>query len=193
MLAVACFDLLPGAFRFAGLPLVVTGVLFGSFGMSVIESIAKRSFGGAGLKRTGACIAFGVALHNLPEGLAIGSGMEANLSIGLSLALAILLHNIPEGFSIALPLMSGGYGRLRSATVASLAGVPMGAGALLGAAAGLSSPIMVSLCMSVACGAMLNIILYEMLPEAQAFNTKKLRSPCCVIGFLIGLAVAYIF
>ncbi len=49
------------------------------------------------LLKTGIIVGIGLAIHNFPEGLAIGSGFEASLKLGYALALAILLHDIPEG------------------------------------------------------------------------------------------------
>lgn len=49
------------------------------------------------LLKTGIIVSIGLAIHNFPEGLAIGSGFEASMKLGLSLALAICLHDIPEG------------------------------------------------------------------------------------------------
>ena len=49
------------------------------------------------LLKTGIIVSIGLAIHNFPEGLAIGSGFEASLKLGLSLAIAICLHDIPEG------------------------------------------------------------------------------------------------
>ncbi len=50
------------------------------------------------LLKTGIIVSIGLALHNFPEGLAIGSGFGASLSLGYSLAIAICLHDIPEGY-----------------------------------------------------------------------------------------------
>ena len=49
------------------------------------------------LLKTGIIVSIGLAIHNFPEGLAIGSGFEASLKLGLSLAIAICFHDIPEG------------------------------------------------------------------------------------------------
>ena len=49
------------------------------------------------LLKTGIIVSIGLAIHNFPEGLAIGSGFEASMRLGLSLAIAICLHDIPEG------------------------------------------------------------------------------------------------
>lgn len=60
------------------------------------------------LLKTGIIVSIGLAIHNFPEGLAIGSGFEASLKLGLSLAIAICLHDIPEGISMAVPMKNGG-------------------------------------------------------------------------------------
>ena len=192
MLAVACFDLLPGAFAFAGLPVVLLGLILGVAAMIAAEALSRRAFGGSGLKETGTAIGIGVALHNLPEGLAIGSGFEASLTLGLSLALAILLHDIPEGLSIAVPLRSGGTGRLRALLMTALAGLPMGLGALIGAAAGQVSPVMISVCLSLASGAMLYVVLSDMLPQSHRLLVGRFSSLACILGFMTGLVSAHL-
>ena len=53
--------------------------------------------GSGSLLKTGIIVGIGLAIHNFPEGLAIGSGFEASIILGLSLALAICFHDIPEG------------------------------------------------------------------------------------------------
>lgn len=52
--------------------------------------------GGNSLLKTGIIVSVGLAIHNIPEGLAIGSGFDVSLKLGLSLAIAICLHDIPE-------------------------------------------------------------------------------------------------
>ena len=73
--------------------------------MQVIGNIENN------LLKTGIIVSIGLAIHNFPEGLAIGSGFEASIKLGYSLALAICLHDIPEGISMGVPMKNGGnYG-----------------------------------------------------------------------------------
>ena len=62
-----------------------------------LESVLLENNSKSSLLKTGIIVSIGLAIHNFPEGLAIGSGFEASLKLGLSLAIAICFHDIPEG------------------------------------------------------------------------------------------------
>jgi len=74
----------------------------------------------------------GLAIHNFPEGLAIGSGFGASLTLGYSLAIAICIHDIPEGISMAVPMKNGGMKTSKVLYYVILSGVTTGIGALIG-------------------------------------------------------------
>lgn len=105
MMAVICFDLIPEALEISNLIYVIIGIVFGIIGMIFCDLIVEKkfkntdkiTFSGNKLLKTGIVVSIGLAIHNFPEGLAIGSGFEASLKLGLSLAIAICLHDIPEG------------------------------------------------------------------------------------------------
>lgn len=105
MMAVICFDLIPEALGISSIYGVVLGVLIGIISMIYCDIIVQKRFSNKKdkyinnneLLKTGIIVSIGLAIHNFPEGLAIGSGFEASLSLGLGLALAICLHDIPEG------------------------------------------------------------------------------------------------
>ena len=61
--------------------------------------------------RLGSLIAIGIALHDLPEGIAIAAGYSAEADLGIIIAVAITLHNIPEGMACTAPLWMGGMRR----------------------------------------------------------------------------------
>ena len=61
------------------------------------------------LLKTGILIAFGITIHNIPEGIAVGAGFMHAPRFGFFIALAILLHNIPEGIATALPYAAAGF------------------------------------------------------------------------------------
>ena len=62
-----------------------------------VNKIYSKKESDNSLLKTGIIICIGLAIHNFPEGLAIGSGFDASQKLGISLAIAIALHDIPEG------------------------------------------------------------------------------------------------
>lgn len=104
-MSIICFDLIPEALGISSIYEVVLGVVFGVISMIFCDVIVQKKFNvkqkkyvnNNDLLKTGIIVSIGLAIHNLPEGLAIGSGFEASLRLGLGLAIAICLHDIPEG------------------------------------------------------------------------------------------------
>ena len=113
MMSVICFDLLPEAMGISNVINVVIGTIIGIIIMILCDILVEKKFStnikfkdNNSLLKTGIIVSIGLAIHNFPEGLAIGSGFEASLKLGLSLAVAICLHDIPEGISMAVPMKS---------------------------------------------------------------------------------------
>jgi len=89
----------------------------------------------------------GIALHNFPEGFAVGSGFGASISLGVMITSVIVIHDIPEGIAMAVPMRAGGFGKAKAFTVTVLSGVPMGIGALAGALLGGISSKFIGACL----------------------------------------------
>jgi len=104
MLAIICFDLIPEAMQIASIVNVLLGIILGIIAMIVCDILVQRKFNSNNINiknknsllKTGIIVSIGLALHNFPEGLAIGSGFGASITLGYSLAIAICLHDIPE-------------------------------------------------------------------------------------------------
>ena len=104
MMAIICFDLIPEALEISSLGYIILGIILGIVAMIFCDILVQKKFSEKEIKKTnnsllktGIIVSIGLAIHNFPEGLAIGSGFEASIKLGLSLALAICLHDIPEG------------------------------------------------------------------------------------------------
>lgn len=101
MMAIICFDLIPEALGISSIYSIIFGILIGIISMIFCDIMVQKKFNKKSSKsdllRTGIIVSVGLAIHNFPEGLAIGSGFEASLRLGLGLAIAICLHDIPEG------------------------------------------------------------------------------------------------
>lgn len=127
-----------------------------------------------------------IAIHNFPEGLAVGVGFGGgNLSNGIALATGIGLQNMPEGLVVAISLLSERYSR-RSALLISLAtGLVEPVGGLLGAAAvSLARPIL-PYAMGFAAGAMLFVISDEIIPESNRLGYEQAATAGLIVGFVI--------
>ena len=126
-------------------------------------------------------------MHNIPEGLAIGSGFDASFKLGLSLAIAIGLHDIPEGISMAIPMKNGGMKPGKILLYVFLSGIATGFGAFLGAIIGKISQQIIAMCLAFAGGAMLYIVSGELSPEYNKIHTGKLPTFCNILGFVLGI------
>lgn len=127
-----------------------------------------------------------VALHNLPEGLAIGVAYGGiDLSKANSLATGISIQDVPEGLVVALALRTVGYGRVLSAGLGMLSGLiePIAAAAgvaLIGVSAGL-----LPFALAAAAGAMLFVIVNDVVPESQENGNGTWASGALVFGFIL--------
>lgn len=195
MISIVCFDLVPEALEISTLPLILLGIIFGVFGMIVCDIFVQKKFNtnvrfakdSNSLLKTGIIVSIGLALHNFPEGLAIGSGFGASLKLGYSLAIAIALHDIPEGISMAVPMKNGGMKISKVIFYVILSGVTTGIGAFFGTLIGNISNEIIALCLSFAAGAMLYIVSGELLPESTKLYNGKLSSMGNVLGFILGI------
>ena len=111
---------------------------------------------------------------------------------GLVMAAAIALHNVPEGMAVAVPLSSGGMSKARSVGVTALSGAPTILGAVLGFLIGTISPTALVLSLSFASGAMLYVVFGELLPESILMWKSKLPAALAVLGMLTGLIIIYL-
>ncbi|MBR1755309.1 MAG: ZIP family metal transporter [Bacteroidaceae bacterium] len=138
-------------------------------------------------------LALAVTLHNLPEGMAVGvvlaGAAQGNAGIStagaLAMAIGIALQNVPEGAIISMPLRAEGNSRLRAFAIGSLSGVvePIGGLAVV-LLASVLLPLMPYL-LAFAAGAMLYVVVEELIPEASQGDHSNLGT----VGFAVGFAL----
>lgn len=194
MTAIVCFELIPEAFEISGVFTVLCGIVFGILLMIFCDIIVEKKFKNVkindkkeSLLKTGIIVSIGLAIHNFPEGLAIGSGFEASITLGYSLAIAIAMHDIPEGISMAVPMKNGGMNPIKVIFYVLLSGVTTGVGAFFGALVGGISISIIAICLSFAAGAMLYIVSGELIPESNTLYKGKLPAVGNIIGFVLGM------
>lgn len=191
MIAVISFELVPEASQISGIGSTIMGTIIGIVLMIFCDLIVKSKFEnkkvkGNTLLKTGIVVSIGLAIHNIPEGLAIGTGFEASMKLGYSLAVAIAIHDIPEGISMAAPMKKGGMKAGKILLYVFLSGVTTGVGALIGAIIGNISEKIIAICLSFAAGAMLYIVSGELTPESSRLYNGRMSSIGNMIGFILG-------
>jgi len=195
MISVVCFDLLPEAFDMGGVFASLVGIVIG-VGMILIveqfipERVSQKFSEDFDFIRSGILLGIGIAIHNFPEGLAVGSGFAASNYLGLGLAVVIGLHDMPEGIAMAAPLKLGGIDRLKILLYTVLAGIPMGLGAFIGELLGEISNTFICLCLSFAGGAMLYITCGELIPKTQNIYKGRISTIGMIAGIICGIIIS---
>lgn len=152
----------------------------------------------SGLFIAGLIMAAAIALHNVPEGIVIGSSFAKSAKelvldrAGITMAIVIGLHNIPEGMAVAVPLISGGMSKFKAVLVTALTGSPTIIGALIGYYIGVMGPTALALSLSFASGAMLYVVFAELLPESILMYKSKMPAVGIFVGIIVGLIIIYI-
>ena len=144
------------------------------------------------LSRT-AMLSLAVTLHNLPEGMAVGvvlAGAEQGMggistAAALAVAVGIAIQNIPEGAIISMPMRAEGNTRWRSFVIGSLSGAvePVGALAVV-LLASLLTPLLPYM-LSFAAGAMMYVVVEELIPEASSGRHSNLSTVGFALGFVL--------
>jgi zinc transporter, ZIP family len=142
--------------------------------------------------RTSALVFLVLFVHSLPEGLAIGTAFASDRA-GLSLfvILAIAIQNVPEGTSVAIPMAEAGFGRGRQFWAAVATSAPQPAGAVVAYLAVEEITGLLPFSFAFAAGAMLALILAEMLPKAYATRRPLQPSAGIAIGAAIMLGLSF--
>ncbi|MEG1102916.1 MAG: ZIP family metal transporter [Comamonas sp.] len=128
---------------------------------------------------------FAIALHNLPEGLAIGVGYASGSAAGNALATGIAIQDVPEGLVVAVALLAAGYSRKLSVLLGMLSGLIEPVGAVLGAAIVSTSLSILPWGLGFAAGAMLFVISHEIIPESHRKGHETYATGGLMLGFVL--------
>lgn len=134
-----------------------------------------------------------ITLHNIPEGLAVGvafgaaaSGVpSASLAGALALAFGIGLQNFPEGAAVSVPLRREGLSRFRSFWYGQLSGLVEPFAGVIGAAAVLVMRPILPYALAFAAGAMIYVVIEELIPESQSTKENHFSTIGAMAGFAI--------
>ena len=176
-----------------GAVIVVAGLALGVLLMLGLDQFTPHEHEhagpcGPGCERVGKVWLFvlAIALHNLPEGMAIGvSFAKSDLGVGLPLTAAIAIQDIPEGLAVAMALRSAGLAPARAVLVAIASGFMEPVGALLGVGLGSGLAAAYPIGLGLAAGAMIFVVSHEVIPETH----RNGHQTAATLGLMAGFAV----
>jgi ZIP family zinc transporter len=202
MAAAACFSLiLPGVAAGAdilgnkpgGAALVATGLVLGALFLLLADKAVPHEHMQSGrhgpewiaLRRVWLMV-FAIALHNFPEGMAIGVGFAGgDLSVGIPLAAAIAIQDIPEGLVVAVALRTVAYAPWQAAGAGALTGLAEPLGAIIGVALTSGFAPLYPAGLGFAAGAMIWVVSHEIIPETHRKGHEQAATLGLIGGFVV--------
>ena len=145
------------------------------------------------LKKT-ELLVIAIAIHNIPEGLAVGVafgalsyGLDIGITLGGAIALAIGmgLQNAPEGFAVSMPMRRAGFSRLKSWQWGQLSAIVEPIFAVIGAAVVIAVYPILPYALAFAAGAMIFIVVEEVIPESQSGGNADIATMGLIAGFIV--------
>ena len=142
-----------------------------------------------------------ITLHNIPEGLAVGVAFgavaagvpSATLAGAVALAIGIGIQNFPEGLAVSLPLRREGMSRLKSFWYGQLSAIVEPIAGVIGAAAVIVAQPILPYALAFAAGAMIFVVIEELVPESQRGGNADLATAGAMIGFAVMMVLDVAF
>ena len=176
--------------------IVSLGVLAGGLllfcGDKIFDRITKKKTNSHSIKRS-LMLIFSITLHNIPEGMAIGVAFGsvfynlegATLAAAVMLAIGIGIQNFPEGSAVSLPLRREGMSPPKAFFFGMLSGIVEPISAVVGAILVIKVQVLLPILLSFAGGAMIYVVVQELIPESQTNKKKDLMALFTILGFLL--------
>ncbi|XP_051926491.1 zinc transporter ZIP11-like isoform X5 [Hippocampus zosterae] len=137
-----------------------------------------------------------ITIHNIPEGLAVGVGFgaigktsSATLESARNLAVGIGIQNFPEGLAVSLPLRGSGVSTWTAFWYGQLSGMVEPIAGMLGAVAVVLAEPLLPYALAFAAGAMVYVVVDDIIPEAQVSGNGKLASWTSILGFIVMMSL----
>lgn len=180
----------------------IVGFLIGGFFLLLIDKMLPHLHIGLALEKAegiktawqrSTLLILAITMHNIPEGLAVGFAFGAlsyniagmTLSGAIALALGIGIQNLPEGIAIAVPLRREGFSRWKSFWYGQLSGIVEPIAGVLAALFVSIAKNILPYALSFAAGAMIYVVVEEVIPESQSSNNTDLATICAMLGFAL--------
>lgn len=171
---------------------VLSGGLLLFLGDKIFDKLTNKKSNAGSIKRS-LMLIFSITLHNIPEGMAIGVAFGsvfynldgATLTSAVMLAIGIGIQNFPEGSAVSLPLRREGLSPAKSFFFGVLSGIVEPISAVIGAILVIKVQILLPIFLAFAGGAMIYVVVQELIPESQTNEKKDLMALFTILGFLL--------
>lgn len=202
MLAASAFSLILPALDASALltesALGAAGIVVGGMALGVALMLGLDQFTPHEHEREGPCgpgyahcnrvllFVFAIALHNLPEGMAIGvSFSQGDSSVAIPFTTAIAIQDVPEGLAVALAMIAAGYRRSTAVLIAIATGFLEPIGALLGVTLSSGVPLAYPIGLGLSAGAMIFVVSHEVIPETHRNGHQTVATLGLMVGFAL--------
>ncbi len=197
MILVSFVELLQAAIASIGFLHAHLGFLLGMLTFFLIDYFTPHEYigqhdysqgvAGGAMMRTGILVAFGIGIHNFPEGMATFVSTLQDVHVGIAVAVAIAIHNIPEGLAVSAPIFIATGSRKKAFLWSFLSGVsePLGAAVAALFLFPLLTPGLLGWVLAAVAGIMIAISLDELIPVAKSFGDDHVP----ILGIICGMAV----
>lgn len=193
MLSASVFNLILPGVADAGITPVAVGIFLGALMMAFASRwLDNHDFEVRGLSEAGSrrviLVLATLFIHSFPEGLAIGVAFgSGDMTLGLVMAIAIAIHNIPEGVAVSLPLRAEGVSGWACVGWATFSSLPQPIAAIPAYLAVMAFRPILPYAFGFAAGAMIFLVLSEMIPESRADGSERLSSAVAGMGGFLAM------
>ena len=203
MLAAAILGLIMPSLEYGGKSGIITtiaGIFVGAICLNLIDKLVPHlhkmagtdieSHNNANLNKV-LLFVIAIAIHNIPEGLSVGVAYGANefnaasLASALVLTMGIGLQNFPEGSALSMPIRAEGASKWRAFQLGQASALVEIVGAALGALLVSQVTVILPYALAFAAGAMIYVVISELIPESQSNKKKEVMAIFTIIGFSI--------
>lgn len=196
MIAASFFSLISPAIHYAEelgqIPwlIVSIGFFLGGVLLFIADKISSRVLKNESAKKN-LMLMLSITIHNIPEGMVVGLAFgsliygNTTLSSAIMLAIGIGIQNFPEGSSISLPLRRSGMSRKKAFFWGQISGIVEPIAGVLGALLVIKVQCILPIFLAFAAGAMIYVVVEEIIPESQTNKRKDLMAFATLIGFII--------
>lgn len=186
------------------------GFLLGAGFLRIVDTILPHLHAGLAMEnaegikttwRRSTLLVLAVTLHNIPEGLAVGvvfgtaaSGVPgASLAAAVALSIGMGIQNFPEGLAVSMPLRREGMSRLKAFWYGQLSGLVEPAAGVIGAATVVVSRSIMPYSLGFAAGAMIFVVVEEVIPESQRGGNTDTATMGAIVGFVLMMVLDVTF